>query len=105
VPGNAAQRHGQFLLTRGFGRVRVRNTRPHCGQRKAPRRVLPAGQVHVDQSPAECIGAGFVKSREGWPGRLLWGLPNSAFPGVPRRRMPWAAARIAKVRFFDNSGH
>ena len=31
---------------------------------------------------------------------LLWGLPNFTFPRVSRRRMPWAPAGIAKVRFF-----
>jgi hypothetical protein len=48
-------------------------------------------------------GAGFIKSRRGWRGGLLWGLPKSAFPRVHRRRMPWVhvgAASIAKVRFF-----
>ena len=36
-------------------------------------------------------------------GDALCGLPKSAFPRVPRRRMPLGAATIAKVRFFEKA--
>jgi hypothetical protein len=59
APGNAASIMGRLadtVLRFGTG-TRTQHHAPETGlqrrQRKAPRRLFPAGQVHVDQRPAE----------------------------------------------------
>ena len=78
--------------------------RPTAAQGK-PREGVPGGQVHVDQSPAECTGAGFVKKPpEGGSAALPRGLPKSAFLRVHRRRMPWARRGSPRSAFFIIAG-